>query len=76
MLAAILALGACDACHAPPPTDVSVYLALVESGCMAPSDGGVAAVAAEHASPNPAWLQCLYDGGTVAVCKPPCGGDQ
>lgn len=36
-------------------------------------DGGVAAVAAEHASPNPAWLNCLYNGGTVAGCKAPCG---
>ena len=77
MLGAVLALGACNACQNPAPVappDTRVYLTLVEAGCLAASDGGVAAVAAEHAAPNPAWLQCLYDGGTVQSCGVPCGG--
>jgi hypothetical protein len=55
------------------PTDQSVTAELVEAGCLAASDGGVAAVAAEHAGPNPLWLNCLYQpGGTVASCSVPC----
>lgn len=68
-------LGACNGCQPPAPvsTDTSVYQQLVEAGCLASSDSGVAAVAAEHASPNPTWLSCLYNGGTVQGCAVPCG---
>ena len=77
-IAVAVMLAGCNSCQpaaAPPaPTDQSVYGTLVEAGCMlVDPDGGVAAVAAEHASPNPAWLNCLYNGGTVAGCKAPCG---
>jgi hypothetical protein len=73
-LLASLALAGCNSCQpAAAPTDQSVYNALVSSGCLAASDGGVAAVAAEHASPNPAWLACMYTpGATVAGCAVPC----
>ncbi len=61
------------ACHSTSaPTDQSVYGALVEAGCLAPSDGGVAAVAAERATGHDAWLSCLYDGGTIQSCAVPC----
>ena len=40
---------------------------------MADPEGGLAAVAAEHAGPNPLWLNCLYQpGSTVAGCAVPC----
>lgn len=56
-----------------PLSDQAVYNELVEAGCMAADrDGGLAAVAAEHASPNPAYLNCLYNGGTIAGCAVPC----
>jgi len=42
---------------------------------MQDDDAGVAAVAKDHLSPNPAWLACMFDGGTVAACKAPCGKD-
>ena len=69
-------LTGCNACQpaaTAAATDQSVYGALVEAGCMmADPDGGAAAVAAEHASPNPAWINCLYNGGTVGGCAVPC----
>jgi len=74
-LLASLALAGCNSCQPPAPTaptDTSVYLELVDAGCLKASDGGVAAVAEEHASPNPPWLNCLYGGGTVAGCAVPC----
>jgi hypothetical protein len=75
LFAAMLLTG-CNACQpaaTAAATDQSVYSALVEAGCMmADPDGGVAAVAAEHASPNPAWINCLYNGGTVGGCAVPC----
>jgi hypothetical protein len=49
-----------------------VYEELVLGECLAASDGGVDAVAAEHQSPNPPWLACLYDGGTLTGCNVPC----
>ena len=64
---------ACQPSSSPTPTDQSVYGTLVEAGCLAASDGGLAAVAAEHAGPNPLWLNCLYQpGGTVKSCGVPC----
>jgi hypothetical protein len=74
-IAAVVALAGCNSCQPPAlptATDQSVYNALVDAGCLGPSDGGVAAVAAEHASPNPAWLNCMYNGGTVGGCQVPC----
>jgi hypothetical protein len=64
---------ACQPSSAPAAmTDQSVYNELVDAGCLAASDGGVAAVAAERASPNPAWLNCLYGGGSITGCQVPC----
>ena len=71
----VVALAGCNACQpaaAPVVTDQVVYSALVDGGCLVASDGGLAAVAAEHAGPNPAYLNCLYSGGTVAGCNVPC----
>lgn len=72
-------LGFLLACSKPSPpavtvTNESVYAALVEAGCLAPEDGGVDYVAQEHTLPDqPAWLACLYDGGSVPGCGVPCG---
>lgn len=73
-LFAILTLAGCNSCQpaSSPVTDTQVYGELVEAGCLASSDGGVAAVAAEHATGHDAWLACLYDGGTVQGCAVPC----
>lgn len=74
-VAALLLLAACRpaASTVPGPADVAVYSALVDAGCMSPSDGGPAAVAEEHASTvQPQWLLCLYGGGTVQACDVPC----
>jgi hypothetical protein len=79
--AALCAVGliGCNTCQptpspAPPPTtDQMVYGELVDAGCLGASDGGVTAVATEHAlSSAPTWLSCLYDGGTVTSCAVPC----
>ena len=75
----LAALAGCDAC-APPtppvaPTVSSVYLQLVDAGCMdGPDDAGLQAVAAEHArSDAPAWMLCMFEpGGTVQSCAVPC----
>lgn len=75
MRGALFALGlvGCNACQPAVSPDQKVYSELVSGGCLAPSDGGVAAVAAEHVLPDsPVWLSCLYDGGTVQVCDVPC----
>jgi hypothetical protein len=63
----------CD-CTPSLPTDASIYTALVEGGCLAASDGGVAAVHAQHvAADQPAWLACMYvTGSTVQTCAVPC----
>lgn len=77
-LASAILLGCLLACSKPGPpavtvTNESVYAALVEAGCLASEDGGVAYVQQEHSLPDqPAWLACLYDGGTVAGCGVPC----
>lgn len=77
LLLIALGLAGCNSCQPPvattPLSDQSVYGILVDGGCMAPDpDGGVAAVAKDHASPNPAWLNCLYGGGSITGCQVPC----
>lgn len=75
-----LLVAGCSGCpnQTPPaPTDTSVYQTLVTAGCMKADDAGdgVTAVAQEHALPTPpAWLSCLYQGGTVQSCGVPCDG--
>lgn len=71
---AVLALAGCDSCTpAAAPSDQSVYNALVEAGCLAPDpEGGVQAVALDRQIGDHAWLNCLYDGGTVKSCNVPC----
>ncbi len=57
------------------PTPTSVYLDLVEAGCLAPDDAGPSSIAEEEALGADAgfpWLDCLFDGGTVASCNVPC----
>jgi hypothetical protein len=61
----------------PPPTPATqastVYWELVDAGCMAPAPDGLASIAEEHArSDQPAWLVCLFDGGSVGSCSAPC----
>ena len=53
---------------------MDVYNALVTAKCIDPNDdGGIQAVAAEHAmADQPAWMACLYAGGSVASCGVPC----
>lgn len=69
-------IGAC-ACSRPsqtPPGASGIYFELVEAGCMAPSDSGVASVAEGLASDAaPSWFSCLAEGGTVSGCAVPCG---
>jgi len=51
----------------------AVYTLLVSAGCLAPTPDGVDSVAKEHSSSDsPAWLDCLFAGGTVASCNVPC----
>lgn len=77
LLFILVTMGACNGNGCQPassptaPTDQTVTAELVEAGCLAASDGGVAAVAAEHAGPNPLWLNCLYQPGSSVVS---CGG--
>ena len=55
------------------PSDTSIYQALVDAGCFAATDAGVADIAAERALPNrPAWANCVFSGGTIADCNVPC----
>lgn len=87
LICGTLSVAACSGCHPSPPqpsppigppppaapNDYTVYEELVLAQCLNPSDGGVAAVAAEHqAVDQPAWLACLYNGGTIASCAVPC----
>jgi hypothetical protein len=74
---AALALAAV-ACTTTPPQPAHsgaayAYGALVDGGCMAASDSGLASVTAELASDAaPAWATCLGNGGTVVSCGVPC----
>jgi len=72
-----------DAGPPPPPPPsldasavaVTVYGELVEAGLLAPDDSGLAAVLGEYESDvRPAWLDCLFNGGTVAQCPIPLDG--
>jgi hypothetical protein len=55
------------------PTPAVIYSELVAGGCLAASDGGVAAVTEEgQMTPPPSWYTCLAEGGTVAGCGVPC----
>jgi hypothetical protein len=87
-LVVLLGLAACTPTKAPTPAPapgddaadpgVAVYGELVEAGCLAASDSGVAAVDQEHAyADQPSWLGCLFDGGSIGSCNVPCdvGGD-
>ena len=76
LFAAGILLAACRPTAPPVPQRVDaavVYQALVEAGCLAPDDGGLAAVVEESQSDaEPSWLACLFDGGTVQSCGVPC----
>lgn len=54
-------------------TPTSIYLELVEAGCLQATDGGPAAVAQAEEIGADLWVSCLADGGTVASCHVPCG---
>ena len=72
-LLSLVILGGCWSCATTPtPIAQSVYQSLLDAGCLAPSDGGVAAIEAEHATGHDAWMNCMYDGGTVDACAVPC----
>jgi hypothetical protein len=74
----VVTIASFASCHPTPPgpiisTAQSAYNSLVDGGCMAASDSGLASVAAELASDAaPAWATCLGNGGTVASCGVPC----
>jgi hypothetical protein len=80
LVAELLALSvACNPLTPNPPpaplplSPTAVYTELVEGGCYAPSDAGVAVVTQEsQLSPPPAWYGCLVEGGTIAACGVPC----
>lgn len=70
---ALLFLAACTPSPPAPATAQTVYDRLVEAGCLSAAPDGVQAVADEHADPaQPAWMQCMFDGGTVQTCGVPC----
>lgn len=70
---ALLALAFCGCTPASAPTADSVAGALVDAGCLAPSPDAVQTIAAEHMlADQPAWLACLYAGGTIGGCGVPC----
>ena len=64
--------GQCAGCNprAAGITSSAVYGELVEAGCLAPAVDGVASTEAERG--KSAWIDCLYDGGTVGACGVPC----
>ena len=69
--------GVLVACTKTPPTTpttpVSIYGALVDAGCLAADDSGLAAVQAEsQIDAAPSWFGCLLEGGTVTGCNVPC----
>ena len=59
---------------APLPTPAVIFSELVDAGCIADDDSGAEAIAEEHALEGGGfdWLNCLYDGGSVASCSVPC----
>jgi hypothetical protein len=71
-------LGVVVACTPKPspavaPDADSVYQKLVAAGCLSPSADGVDSVAQMHAETNqPAWMACLFDGGSTVGCGVPC----
>lgn len=70
--ALLLVLAGCSGCPSSTPPAASaqaIYGGLVEAGCMADTDGGLAAIQSELAAqPQPPWFSCLADGGSVASC--------
>lgn len=75
----VCALAACPSIppYTPPQTpnadDVRVYGALVEAGCLASDEGGAIVLDQVHARVDqPAWVACMYDGGSVQACGAPC----
>jgi hypothetical protein len=71
VLALVAALTAACAHPATPPG--TIYLELVDAGCLAPSGDGPEAIAQATAqTPRSAWLDCLTAGGTVGACHVPC----
>lgn len=72
-IALFAVVSAAASCRGPVSAN-SIYLDLVSANCMAPSDAGPAAVAAEHALPDEdVWMACLWKGGSVQSCNVPCG---
>jgi hypothetical protein len=56
----------------------TVYSELVSAKCFPPDDSGATllAVVDLYDSHEAGWMDCLFDGGSVAACKPSCvGGD-
>lgn len=73
-LVTVVALACCKPAPSGGPVSATqVFVELVDAGLMDPTDdGGIAAIEQEHAQPDqPAWLACLFDGGSVAVCNVP-----
>lgn len=73
-LAGTLAAVGCSPSPVVSPTAESVYLALVEAGCLAPDEAGPSDIAQESALGDAGfpWLSCLFDGGTISTCNVPC----
>ena len=67
------AITLCFVACAPSTPAVGIYQSLVDAGCMAPAADGVQAISDEHATAgHPAWLDCMWTGGTVQSCSVPC----
>jgi hypothetical protein len=70
-LIGLLALG-CVKTPAAPTAD-TVAAELVEAGCIQSSVSLPTSVEVElHEDGAPAWIGCLFEGGTVAGCSVPC----
>jgi hypothetical protein len=70
---ALVAAAACVPSPPASPTASTVYGELVDAGCLAATDSGLAAVQAEHdTDAAPPWFDCLWDGGSVTACDVPC----
>lgn len=69
----LLSILSCAPTSPPPATAQTVYTELVIGGCLSATPDGLQAVTDEHSdSEQPAWMACLFDGGSIQTCNVPC----